>query len=105
MGTSITITDTGFVPGARVVIGQVYGPTIGTIAATVESVTSTTITAITGGNAKAERGACSSPRPEGQVPPTSATTSPTRHRASSSYAPPAGCRAGPMSVRCPWGLH
>ena len=51
-GTSITITGTGFLPGATVVIGQGDGP-IGAVAATVESVTSTTITATTGGPAKA----------------------------------------------------
>lgn len=51
-GTSITITGTGFVPGAKVVIGQGDGP-IGGIAATVTSITSSTITATTGGGAKA----------------------------------------------------
>jgi len=50
-GTSITITGTGFVAGAKVVIGQGDGP-IGGIAATVNSVTSTMITATTGGGAK-----------------------------------------------------
>ena len=51
-GTSITITGTGFVPGAKVVIGQGDG-LIGGIPATVNSITSTTITATTGGGAKA----------------------------------------------------
>ena len=52
-GTSITITGTGFVPGATVVIGQGNGAGTGAIAATVKSITSTTITATTGGGAKA----------------------------------------------------
>jgi IPT/TIG domain len=51
-GTTITITGTNFVTGATVVIGQGNGTT-GAIAATVKSVTSTTITATTGGGAKA----------------------------------------------------
>ena len=51
-GTSVTITGTGFVSGATVVIGQGNGTT-GAVAATVQSVTATTITATTGGGAKA----------------------------------------------------
>ena len=51
-GTSITITGTGFVPGATVAIGQGNGTT-GAIAATVTSISSTTITATTGGGAEA----------------------------------------------------
>jgi IPT/TIG domain len=51
-GTAITITGTGFLPGAQVVIGQGAG-LVGAIAATVQSVTPTTITATTGGGAKA----------------------------------------------------
>jgi len=51
-GTSITITGTGFVSGATVVIGQGNG-TSGALAAPVTSVTSTSITATTGGGAKA----------------------------------------------------
>ncbi len=50
-GTPLTITGTGFVPGAQVVIGQGDGP-FGGIAATVETITPTTITATTGGGAK-----------------------------------------------------
>ena len=51
-GTSITITGTNFLPGAKVVIGQGHG-TIGAIAATnVVVVSSTKITAKTGGAAK-----------------------------------------------------
>ena len=51
-GTSITITGTGFVSGATVVIGQGTG-TVGTIAATnVKVVSPTEITAVTGGGAK-----------------------------------------------------
>jgi len=50
-GTLLTITGTGFVPGAQVVIGQGNGP-FGGIAATVESITPTTIIATTGGGAK-----------------------------------------------------
>jgi hypothetical protein len=50
-GTLITITGTGFVTGATVQIGQGHG-TIGAIRATVRSITSTTITAVTGGGAK-----------------------------------------------------
>ena len=53
-GTAITITGTGFVSGATVVIGQGSGAGAGAIAATnVTVVTSTEITAITGGGAKA----------------------------------------------------
>jgi IPT/TIG domain len=52
-GTTIAITGTGFVAGATVVIGQGSGAGSGAIAATVESVTSTSITATTGGGAKA----------------------------------------------------
>jgi hypothetical protein len=51
-GTSITITGTGFIAGARVVIGQGSG-TSGAIAATVTSIAPTSITATTGGGAKA----------------------------------------------------
>jgi len=51
-GTSITITGTGFVTGATVVIGQGNGTT-GALAATVKSITSSTITATTPGGAKA----------------------------------------------------
>ncbi len=51
-GTTITVTGTGFVSGASVVIGQGNGLT-GAIVATVTSVTATTITAVTGGGAKA----------------------------------------------------
>jgi len=52
-GTAITITGTGFVAGATVVIGQGNGTT-GAIAATsVKVVSSTEITAVTGGGAKA----------------------------------------------------
>jgi lysophospholipase L1-like esterase len=51
-GTTVTITGTGFVSGATVVIGQGNG-TSGALAATVTSTTSTTITATTGGGAKA----------------------------------------------------
>ena len=52
-GTAITITGTGFVPGATVVIGQGNG-TVGAIAATNVTVVSwTKITAVTGGGAKA----------------------------------------------------
>jgi IPT/TIG domain len=51
-GTSITITGTGFLPGAKVTIGQGYG-LIGGLAATVTSVTSTMIVATTSGGAKA----------------------------------------------------
>jgi len=53
-GTLITITGTGFVTGARVVIAQGDGSGTGAIAATsVDVVSSTTITADTGGGAKA----------------------------------------------------
>ena len=52
-GTAITITGTGFVSGATVVIGQGNGTT-GTIAATnVMVVSATKITAVTSGGAKA----------------------------------------------------
>ena len=52
-GTPITITGTNFVPGATVVIGQGNGTT-GAIAATnVVVASSTKITAVTGGGAKA----------------------------------------------------
>ena len=52
-GTAITITGTGFVAGAKVVIGQGNGTT-GAIAATsVKVVSPTQITAVTGGGAKA----------------------------------------------------
>ena len=52
-GTPITITGTNFVPGATVVIGQGNGTT-GAIAATnVVVASSTKITAVTGGEAKA----------------------------------------------------
>ncbi len=52
-GTAITITGTGFVTGAKVVIGQGNGTT-GAIAATsVKVVSPTEITATTGGGAKA----------------------------------------------------
>jgi hypothetical protein len=52
-GTAITITGTGFVTGATVVIGQGNGTT-GAIAATsVKVVSPTEITAVTGGGAKA----------------------------------------------------
>jgi IPT/TIG domain len=53
-GTAITITGTGFVSGATVVIGQGSGSGAGAIAATnVVVVSSTKITAVTGGAAKA----------------------------------------------------
>jgi hypothetical protein len=53
-GTAITITGTGFVSGATVVIGQGSGAGTGTIAATnVKVVSWTQITAVTGGGAKA----------------------------------------------------
>jgi hypothetical protein len=53
-GTAITITGTGFVAGATVVIGQGNGSGTGAIAATnVKVVSSTEITAVTGGGAKA----------------------------------------------------
>jgi hypothetical protein len=51
-GTTITITGTGFVAGATVAIGQGEYGLDGVINATVKSVTSTTITAVTGGGAK-----------------------------------------------------
>jgi len=52
-GTAITITGTGFVPGATVVIGQGNGAGTGAIAATnVTVVSSTKITAVTGGGAQ-----------------------------------------------------
>jgi hypothetical protein len=52
-GTPITITGTGFVVGATVVIGQGNGAGTGAIAATnVTDVSSTEITAVTGGGAK-----------------------------------------------------
>jgi DNA-binding beta-propeller fold protein YncE len=51
-GTAITITGTGFVSGATVVIGQGTG-TVGAIAATnVKVVSPTEITAVTGGGSK-----------------------------------------------------
>ncbi len=53
-GTAITITGTGFVSGATVVIGQGSGAGTGAIAATNATVVSRTqITAVTGGGAKA----------------------------------------------------
>jgi hypothetical protein len=53
-GTAITITGTGFPTGATVVIGQGSGAGAGAIAATnVKVVSSTQITAVTGGGAKA----------------------------------------------------
>jgi hypothetical protein len=53
-GTAITITGTGFVTGATVVIGQGNGAGSGAIAATnVKVVSPTQITAVTGGGAKA----------------------------------------------------
>jgi hypothetical protein len=53
-GTAITITGTGFISGATVVIGQGSGSVTGAIAATsVKVVSSTEITAVTGGGAKA----------------------------------------------------
>ena len=53
-GTPITINGTGFIPGARVVIGQGSGSGPTAIAATsVDVVSSTEITATTGGGAKA----------------------------------------------------
>ncbi len=52
-GTAITITGTGFVTGATVVIGQGSGAGTGAIAATNVTVVSfTKITAVTGGGAK-----------------------------------------------------
>ena len=55
-GTPVTITGTGFVPGADVVIGQGAGAGVGAIPATdVMVVSSTEITATTGGPAKAGR--------------------------------------------------
>ena len=52
-GTPITITGSGFVAGDRVVIGQGNGPGAGAIAATrVSVVSSTQITAATGGGAR-----------------------------------------------------
>jgi hypothetical protein len=50
-GTPITITGTGFVPGATVVIGQGHGTTGGIVATNVQVVSSTQITATTGGGA------------------------------------------------------
>jgi hypothetical protein len=53
-GTILTITGTGFVPGASVVIGQGNGAGTGAIPATNVTVVSwTKITAVTGGGAKA----------------------------------------------------
>ena len=53
-GTAITITGTGFLSGASVVIGQGSGAGAGAIAATnVKVVSPTQITAVTGGGAKA----------------------------------------------------
>ena len=53
-GTAITITGTGFVTGATVTIGQGSGAVTGAIHATsVKVVSSTQITAVTGGGAKA----------------------------------------------------
>jgi hypothetical protein len=53
-GTPITITGTGFIAGATVVIGQGSGSVTGVIAATsVVVVSSTEITAVTGSGAKA----------------------------------------------------
>jgi GH25 family lysozyme M1 (1,4-beta-N-acetylmuramidase) len=53
-GTAITITGTNFLAGAKVVIGQGHGATTGAIPATnVKVVSSTKITAKTGGGAKA----------------------------------------------------
>ncbi len=53
-GTAVTVTGTGFVTGARVVIAQGDGSGTGAIAATnVDVVSSTKITATTGGGAKA----------------------------------------------------
>jgi hypothetical protein len=53
-GTAITITGTGFVSGASVVIGQGHLAGAGAIAATnVVVVSSTEITAVTGGGAMA----------------------------------------------------
>jgi hypothetical protein len=53
-GTPITIIGTGFVAGATVVIGQGHGAGSGAIAATsVVVVSSTEITAVTGGGAMA----------------------------------------------------
>jgi hypothetical protein len=52
-GTAITVTGTGFVAGATVVIGQGSGSVTGAIAATnVKVVSPTEITAVTGGGAK-----------------------------------------------------
>ena len=51
-GTAITVTGTGFVSGAKVVIGQGYGVTPIT-ATSVKVVSATKITAVTGGGAKA----------------------------------------------------
>ena len=52
-GTHITVTGTGFLAGATVVIGQGNGAGTGAIAATnVTVVSSTEITAVTGGGAK-----------------------------------------------------
>ena len=52
-GTSIKITGTGFVPGAKVEIGQGHGAGPTAIAATeVDVVSATEITATTGGVAK-----------------------------------------------------
>jgi subtilase family serine protease len=53
-GTNITVTGTGFITGATVTIGQGNGAVTGAIAATnVKVVSSTQITATTGGGAKA----------------------------------------------------
>jgi hypothetical protein len=53
-GTAVTITGTGFVAGATVVIGQGNGPGAGSIPATdVTVVSPTEITAVTGSGAKA----------------------------------------------------
>jgi hypothetical protein len=53
-GTTVTITGTGFVAGATVMIGQGNGPATGAIPATnVDVVSPTEISATTGGGAKA----------------------------------------------------
>jgi hypothetical protein len=53
-GTAMTLTGTGFVTGASVVVGQGTGPRTGAIPATnVVVVSPTEITATTGGRAKA----------------------------------------------------
>ena len=51
--TAIVIAGTGFIPGASVVIGQGSGSVGGIAASNVVVINSSTITAVTGGGAKA----------------------------------------------------